>query len=104
MNKSSTAHIWLDDQGRAWIDDANVKVIEVAVDHVSWKWSPEAIHLQHPTLSLAQIHAALAYYYDHQAEFDTEMARQDQEYEAARAAQGNDTPIHRKLRAAGKIP
>ena len=104
MNKSPTAHIWLDDQGRAWIDDTNVKVIEVVVDHIAWKWSPEAIHLQHPTLSLAQIHAALAYYYDHQAEFDPEMERQDREYEAARAAQGIDTPVHRKLRAAEKIP
>jgi uncharacterized protein (DUF433 family) len=103
MATEPTTHIHLDDQGRAWIDDTNVKVIEVVIDHVAWKWSPEAIHLQHPNLSLAQIHAALAFYYDHQADFDGEMQRQDREYEAARTAQGNDTPIHKKLRAAGKI-
>src|SRR5713101_2771303 len=104
MSTSPTPHIRLDDEKRAWIDDTNVKVIEVVVDHVAWKWSPEAIHLQHPTLSLAQIHAALAYYFDHKAEFDAEMERQDGEFQAVRTAQGNDTPVHKKLRAAGKIP
>ena len=98
------SHIVLDERGVAWIDDTNVKVIEVVIDKVAWRWSSEAIHLQHPHLSLAQIHAALAYYYDHQAEFDAEMERQYREYQAARAAQGTDTPLHQKLRAAGKIP
>jgi uncharacterized protein (DUF433 family) len=98
-------HIFLDNPGRAWIDDTNIKVIEVALDKLADGWSAEEIHEGHNGyLSMAQIHAALAYYHDHKAEFDAEIDRQVQEYEALRAAQGKDTPLHKKLRAAGKIP
>jgi len=48
----------------------------VALDKIDNGSSPEEIHFQYPHLSLAQIHSALAYYYDHQAEFDTEITRQ----------------------------
>ena len=53
-------HVFLDDAGRAWIDQTNVKVIEVVRDHLAYGWSPEEIHWQHPHLDLAQIYAALA--------------------------------------------
>src|SRR3990172_8587789 len=69
-------HIRLDARGVAWIDDVNVKVIEVVLDRLAYGWSPEEIHFQHPHLSLAQIHAALAYYYDHQAALDGEIAHE----------------------------
>jgi uncharacterized protein (DUF433 family) len=105
MTPVTTTHIWLDDRGRPWIDDTNIKVIEVVLDKIAYGWSPEDIHREHSDyLSLAQIHAALAYYYDHKAEMDAEIERQRKEAEALWLAQGRDTPIHRKLRAAGKIP
>ena len=69
-------HIRLDEQGVAWIDDANIKVIEVVLDRLAYGWSPEEIHVQHPHLSLAQIHAALAHYWDHQATLDAEIPAQ----------------------------
>lgn len=102
MTSAGTTHISLDDRGVAWIDGTNVKVIEVVVDRVAWQWGPEAIQLQHPHLSLAQIHAALAYYYDHQAEFDAQMARDTQEVEALRA-QAGESPVAKRLRAAGLL-
>ena len=74
MEAVATSHIWLDDRGRAWIDDTNVKVIEVALDRIAYGWDAEEIHRQHPSLSLAQIHAALSHYYDHQQEFVDELA------------------------------
>jgi len=86
----------------AWIDDTNVKVIEVVVDRVGWQWSPEAIQLQHPHLSLAQIHAALAYYYDHQTAFDAQIARDTQEVEALRT-QAGPSPIAKRLQEAGLL-
>jgi uncharacterized protein (DUF433 family) len=100
---SGTAHIVLDDHGRGWIDDTNVKVIEVVLDKLGWGLSPEEIHEAHPHLSLAQIHAAFSYYYDHQAEYDAEIARQTEEVERLRAA-SLDSPGRQKLRALGKIP
>ena len=74
MSMIAHIHIRLDAQGVAWIDDANVKVIAVVLDRLAYGWSPEEIHFQHPHLSLAQIHAALAHYYDHQAALDAEIA------------------------------
>jgi uncharacterized protein (DUF433 family) len=73
MSSTAAAHIEIDEHGVAWIDDTNVKVIEVAVDKLAHGSSPEEMHFQYPHLSLAQIHAALAYYYDHQAELDAEI-------------------------------
>ena len=63
MSQTPTAHIHLDGRGVAWIDDTNVKVIEVVLDKLAHGWSPEEIHFQHPGLSLAQIYGALSYYY-----------------------------------------
>jgi uncharacterized protein (DUF433 family) len=97
MSQATTAHIHLDERGRAWIDDTNTKVIEVVLDQRAYGWSPEEIHFQHAHLAMAQIHAALSYHYGHQAEFDTEMARQLQEYDIRRA-QVEDSPIRKRLR------
>jgi uncharacterized protein (DUF433 family) len=103
MRPSGTAHILLDERGRGWIDDTNVKVIEVVLDKLGWGLSPEEIHAGYPNLSLAQIHAAFSYYYDHQAEYDAEIARQSEEADRLRAASLN-SPLRQKLRAMGKIP
>src|SRR5439155_14647037 len=54
MQTVTTSHIWLADDGRAWIDDTNTKVIEVVYDYVGG-WNAEEIHEQYPYLSLAQI-------------------------------------------------
>ncbi len=53
-----------------------IKVKHVAVWHEQMGMSPTEIVATYPTISLAQVHAALAYYYDHrddiQAEIDEE--------------------------------
>jgi uncharacterized protein (DUF433 family) len=56
--KSVESPIQLDDRGVAWIMGGNTKVIEVVLGKIAYGWSPEEMHLQHPHLSLAQIHAA----------------------------------------------
>ena len=68
-------HVHRDGAGVAWVDDTNVKVVEVVMSKQAYDLTPEELHAQYPHLSLAQIHAALAYYYDHQEELDAEMAR-----------------------------
>lgn len=104
LTPSGTAHILLDERGRAWIDDTNVKVIEVVLDKLGYGWDPEQILAGYPgTFTLAQLHAAFSYYYDHQAEFDAEIERQNKEYERL-WAENRNSPIHEKLRALGKIP
>jgi uncharacterized protein (DUF433 family) len=101
--QTPTAHIWLDERGVAWIDDTNIKVKEVVLDKLAYAWSPEAIHMQHPRLALAQIHAALAYYYDHQQAFDAAIAADLQEVERLRAEAG-ESPTLKKARALGLRP
>lgn len=98
----STPHIWLDERNRAWIDETNVKVTEVVLDHLAYGWSAEEMHYQHPHLSLAQIYAALAYYYDHQTEFDRQIKESRTRAETL-ASETQDSPIRRRLRAAGKL-
>ena len=51
--------------GRPRIDGHRVRVQDIAVEH-DWKaMAPEEICQQHPGLTLAEVHSALAYYYDH---------------------------------------
>jgi uncharacterized protein (DUF433 family) len=103
MKAVTVGPIWLDERGRAWIGDTNTKVIEVVLDKVAYGSSPEEIHDQHPHLTLAQIHAALSYYYGHQEELDAEIARQEKELDELRA-KAHDSPIRERLRAMGKLP
>ena len=50
--------------------------------------TPQQILVEYPDLSLAQVHAALAYYYDHVDEIEAELAAEegwDERYERRRA-------------------
>ncbi len=98
----TAVHIRLDERGVAWVDDTNTKVIEVALDRVAHGWSPEEIHFQHPHLSLGQIHAALGYYYDHQAEMDEQIQRSVEEAQRRRS-QAGESPLRKRLRELGKL-
>ena len=70
-----TTQIEVDARGVAWIAGANTKVKEVVLDKLAYGWSAEEMHFQHPHLSMAQIHAALAYYYENQDQLDEEIRR-----------------------------
>jgi uncharacterized protein (DUF433 family) len=95
--------LYLDDEGRVWIEGVNTKVIQVAMDKYAHGWSAEEIQAQHPHLSLAQIHAALSYYYDHQAEIDREIERMIREDEVLRA-QAGPSRAEKRLRQRGLLP
>jgi len=89
--------IELDARGVAWITGTKVKVIEVATDKLAHGSSPEEMHLQYPHLSLAQMYAALAYYYEHQAECEAEILRQAERAKAwAEAAK--DSPMQQRIK------
>jgi uncharacterized protein (DUF433 family) len=90
------SHIVIDSNGCAWIDDSNIKVMEVARDHIAYGWSPEEIHWQHPHLGLAQIYAALAYYHDNRAAMNAAIQGSlETANTAARLAA--ESPIARRL-------
>jgi uncharacterized protein (DUF433 family) len=97
MSTVITNHISIDPEGTAWIDQTQTKVVEVVVDKLAHGSSPEEMHFQYPHLSLAQIHAALAYYYDNQSELDAEIEHQWREVNEW-AAQAADSPLQKRLR------
>ena len=103
MATGIASHVWLDADGVAWIDDTNIKVIEVALERIAHGSSPEEIYDQHRGhLSLAQVHAALTFYFDHQAEMDAEIDRQVREFDALRGVTLN-SPGRQRLRAQEKL-
>lgn len=101
MTVSMDGHITIDDRGVARVGGTRSRVIDLVLDHRVNGWSPERIHDEYPHLSLAQIHAAFAYYYDHQAELDAAIEQGRQVAEDLRAAAG-ESPVVKRLRAATK--
>lgn len=76
MTVEPITYIQRDERGVAWIAQTNTKVIEVAAEHAAYGWEAEEIHAAHPHLPIAQIHAALSFYYDHRSELDEQLQRQ----------------------------
>ncbi|HEY3324744.1 MAG TPA: DUF433 domain-containing protein [Planctomycetota bacterium] len=94
----------VDEKGVARIAGTTTKVVEIVLDNLAHGWSPEEIRRQHyGDLSLAQIHAAFAYYYEHQAAMDAGIERSYREYEELRKANLN-SPLRAKLHAQGLLP
>ncbi len=91
-------HIVLNNQQIPIIVGTTMKVMELVLDHKAYGWSPEELHFQHPYLTLGQIHSALAYYWDHQPEFDEQIEQDLQATEQLRLQQGI-TPFESRLRA-----
>jgi uncharacterized protein (DUF433 family) len=66
-------HIVLDEKDVPIIAGTSMKVIELVLEKSAYGWSPEELHFQHPYLTLGEIHSALAYYWDHQEELDSDI-------------------------------
>jgi uncharacterized protein (DUF433 family) len=90
-------HIEVDDKGTARVSGTRMKVTHIAVE-TRLGLSPAQIREQYPHLSLAQIHAALAYYYDHQSDLDAQIDRSIQEYEQQRQIHPNPLTREELLR------
>ena len=72
MTTVAQEYIEVDDRGVAKLIGTRSKVRQVVMDQMNGM-SPEQIHKEYPHLGLAQIHAALAYYYDHKEQIDAEI-------------------------------
>ena len=73
--------------GKPHILGHRIKVKHVAEWYERQGLSPAVIVEQHPTITLAQVHAALAYYYDHRSEIEAEIAEESRIYEELKARQ-----------------
>lgn len=101
MSETHYEHIRLDDQQVPIIGGTTMKVMELVLDHLSYGWSPEELHFQHPGLTMGQIYSALAYYWDHKIELDQDIERRLQQVDDMRLATGT-RGLAERLRAAGR--
>lgn len=95
-------HIQLDANGTPLIAGTTMKVVELVLAYLAYGWSPAELHFQHPYLTLGQIHAALAYYWDHQEALDADIEQRWQWSEKARQ-EADPSPLAAKLRTQGLL-
>ena len=82
MSGTAWPFIEIDERGRPTIQARGVTVLQLVREHVTYDWDAEQLRRQHPHLSLAEIYAALGYYYEHRAECDEMFDREEQRLEA----------------------
>ena len=107
MSTVEYAHVAIDSGNMPIVVGTRVKVIEIALDHLTHGSDAQEIHREFPNLSLGQIHSALAYYYDHQDELDAEIAsriRRAEEFRGKFEATTGPSRLKMKLRAKGLLP
>ena len=67
--------------GRPRIEGHRIRVQDIAIEHDWQGMTPTEICIQHPGLTLSQVYAALAYYYDRRDEILADIAADDQAVE-----------------------
>lgn len=70
--------------GKAIIAGTRMKVSQIALEYERLGWTPDQIVDAHPHLTLAQVHDALSYYYENQAELDAELMAEEKVVEELR--------------------
>jgi Protein of unknown function (DUF433) len=74
-----------------------IRVAQIVMDYLAHGWSPDEMCRQHPYLTLAEAHAAMAFYFDHQAEIDREIEVELEHVEQDQA-KGQQSPMLNRLR------
>jgi len=74
------------------------RVSMIVTDYLWRGWSAEEIVRQYPYLTLAEVHAALTYYHDHEAEIDGELEAERKEVERFRK-EAPVSPVLARLKA-----
>jgi hypothetical protein len=77
-----------------------IRVAQIVMDWLAHGWSADEICRQHPHLHPAEVHAAMAYYYDHSEEIDSEILA---EATALRASAAAESRFRATMKAKGLI-
>lgn len=92
-------HIQTDSStGKPCIVGTGVRVWDIFVLHERQGRTPDEIVAAYPHLKLADVHAALAYYWDNKEHIDQQMKEADEFVEQLKASNGSG-PLARKLAA-----
>ena len=98
MAPSNTNHIEISPQtcgGRPCVAGTRIRVQDIYVWHELQGQSPEEIVTNFKQLTLADVHAALAYYHDHRRTIEAEV--QDERSEADRLKLSHPSKLQQKL-------
>jgi uncharacterized protein (DUF433 family) len=90
-------YIEVDERGVAKLVGSRIKVEHLVEYRMGQGGTPEEIQAAFPHLTLAQVYAAFAYYYDHKDAMDARIEAGYQEYLRLREAAA-DSPFMQKLR------
>lgn len=64
--------------GKPCIAGHRIRVMDIVLWHNKLGWSPDEIVSQFPQLTLADVYAALTYYWDHKKEIEAEIRRSEE--------------------------
>jgi uncharacterized protein (DUF433 family) len=78
-----------------------IRVAQIVMDYLAHGWSVDEICRQHGYLLPAEVHSAMAYYFDHRTAMDAEIEQELSAVEDARR-QLPESPIAARLRAQRK--
>ena len=76
MSVAIFPHIEIDEKGAARVEGTRIRVYNVVFLHKEGA-PDDKIREAYPDLTPAQIHAALAYYYDNREEIDAELSEDE---------------------------
>ncbi len=79
-----------------------VRVAQIVMDYLAYGWSADEMCRQHPHLTPAEVHVAMAYYFDHQEQLDEEIRNELDEVDRLRAIQTR-SPFFTRLHAKGLL-
>ena len=83
--------------GKPCVAGTRIRVWDIYVHHEVRGMTPDEIVAQYPELSLADVHAAMAYYWDNREAIDKQMKDADEFVDQLKAATGPG-PLERRLR------
>jgi uncharacterized protein (DUF433 family) len=82
--------------GKPCIAGTRIRVWDIYVCHEVRGMTPDEIVAAYPAITLADVHAAMAYYWDNKDAIDQQMKKADDFVDQMRAATGPG-PLERKL-------
>jgi uncharacterized protein (DUF433 family) len=80
-----------------------VRVSQIVADYLNHGWSADEICIHYPHLRAAEVHSAMAYYFDHQPEIDGELEEEQRLISQSRK-EAKPTVVELRLRAQGLLP
>jgi len=91
-------YVAIDERGIPLIKPTTMKIIELISERRVFRFGVERQQEGHPYLTIAQIHSALSYYFDHKKEIEDDIKRRNEFVEEMRKKMG-PSPLAERIKA-----